>query len=300
VPDLKVTHHGGPCGRLGNGEALKRRISQFISLLILHSSWGPEAKWLCNPVLSCHSCVLSWFACPIGVLTQFAGYHVFPFLAIGTVLLFGVLFGRLLCGWVCPFGLLQDLLHKIPSRKFALPNWMRYIKYAILAVMVLLLPYLLGGETMLSFCRICPAATIQASIPSMISEKFANAGTHAIVKLTIMAAVLALAVFSARGFCKAFCPIGAILAPLNLVSFWFIRMPEGACIACKECDTACPMQGQPSSRIEKGIPSNRFAECIVCHECQFGCPIHGKQGQESDRTMAERGTGSAERGIGRS
>ena len=102
---------------------MKRKISLLVSAVLLHSSWGPELKWLCNPVLSCHSCALAWFACPIGVFVHYSGYHLFPFVALGSVLLVGVLIGRLLCGWVCPFGLVQDWLHKIRTPKLDLPPW---------------------------------------------------------------------------------------------------------------------------------------------------------------------------------
>ena len=112
-----------------------RRAVQTVSLLLLHSSWGPELKSFCLPVMNCHSCALSWFACPIGVYVHYAGYRLFPFLAVGTVLIIGVFLGRFLCGWVCPFGFLQDLLHKIPSPKFRLPRWTAAIKYVVLVVM---------------------------------------------------------------------------------------------------------------------------------------------------------------------
>ena len=138
--------------------ASSRQSVQFVSLFLLHSSWGPEFKWLCNPVLSCHSCVLAWFACPIGVFVHYSGYHLFPFLAVGTVLLLGVFLGRLLCGWVCPFGLLQDLLYKMPGPKFHMPKWTVNVKYVVLLVTVILLPFFLGEQTMLSFCRWCPAS----------------------------------------------------------------------------------------------------------------------------------------------
>lgn len=248
-----------------------RRISQVASLILLHSSWGPEFKWLCNPVLSCHSCVLAWFACPVGIFVHYSGYHVFPFLAVGTVLLIGALIGRLLCGWVCPFGFVMDLLYKIPSPKFDLPAWTRFIKYVILVATVFLLPFLFGESTYYSFCRVCPASALQVTIPGFFLGGTLSTGM--IVKLAILVGVLVLAVFSSRSFCKVFCPIGAMLGPLNYVSFWAMNLPSRRpCTGCRRCDRVCPVNGYPMSRISNQIPPNRVAECVVCHDCQNTCP----------------------------
>jgi len=252
--------------------SLKRRTVQTISLIGLHSSFWPwaQAKWFCNPVLSCHSCALAWFACPVGVFVHYSGWHMFPFMAVGMALVLGVLFGRLLCGWVCPFGLVVDLLYKIPSRKFLLPNWTGYTKYAILIVMVILLPYWLGADTEYSFCGFCPASALQVTIPNFFMTGLDMSVTKA-VKLVLLAGVVVLSVFSSRSFCKVFCPIGAMLAPLNYVSFWAIKPPVIHCEECDRCDTHCPATGLPSSRIAQGIPPNRALECIVCHDCQDAC-----------------------------
>lgn len=252
--------------------ATHRRAVQFVSLLVLHSSWGPELKWLCNPVLSCHSCVLAWFACPVGVFVHYSGYHVFPFLALGTVLLLGVLVGRLLCGWVCPFGLLQDLLYRLPGPKYELPAWTANIKYAVLAVTVFVLPFLLGEQTWYSFCRICPASAIQVTVPNLLGSGVAGFTAATAVKLAVLLIVLAAGVVSSRSFCKVLCPIGALLAPLNFISLWKIRVPAQNCLSCGKCETACPQQGQPAERTARGVPANRALECIVCHECQTTCP----------------------------
>jgi polyferredoxin len=250
----------------------KRRIVQYLSLLLLHSSWGPELKWLCNPVLSCHSCALSWFACPIGVFVHFSGYHIFPLLPVGMVLLAGVLLGRLLCGWVCPIGLLQDLLHRIPSVKITLPHWADYTKYGILILGVILIPYLFGESTLFSFCRICPAGTLQASLPAAVADGFSTIQTTTVVRWSVLVAILVLGVVSLRSFCRVLCPIAAILAPFNYVSLWAVKAPADDCLDCKKCDRACSMDIRPSARINEGIPANRHAECIVCHECQTACP----------------------------
>jgi polyferredoxin len=221
-------------------------------------------------VLSCHSCVLAWFACPIGVFVHYSGYHVFPFLAVGSVLLLGVLVGRLLCGWVCPFGFLQDLLHRIPTRKLRLPQWCSYVKYFVLLLMVFLFPYLWGEESRLVFCRYCPASALQVSLPYLLGGGSVSLGTA--IKLGIAGALLFTVVFVERGFCRLLCPIGALLAPLNKLSFWIVEIPSPDCLSCASCDEVCPTHVRPSERIEQGTPANRALDCVVCHECQVACP----------------------------
>lgn len=250
---------------------MKRRTVLILSALLLHSSWGPEFKWLCNPVLSCHSCVLAWFACPIGVLVHYSGYRLFPFAAFGTILLVGSMVGRLLCGWVCPFGLVQDWLHRIPSKKFDMPEWTANIKFVLLFLTVFLFPFLLGESTWLSFCRICPAAALQVSVPGVIGAGLSSISWAMILRFSVLGAVAWLAIRSNRSFCKAFCPIGAIMAPFNLISFWKVKAPRSVCLSCAKCDKACGINVKPSKRLPLQIPANRTLDCIVCHECQTAC-----------------------------
>ena len=253
---------------------MHRRIVQSLSLIGLHASWGPQAKWICNPVLSCHSCALSWFACPIGVFVHYAGYHIFPFMAVGMVVLVGALAGRLLCGWVCPFGFLQDMLYKIRSPKVTLPEWTRYVKYGVLVVTVIAIPFLLGESTMWSFCRGCPAAAIQVGLPDWILGGFGALTPAQVARFGILAAVIGLAIVSLRGFCRMLCPIGAMMAPLNYVSGWAVA-PLSPCRGCRQCDSVCPTDVRPSAMINRGLPPSRQLDCIVCHDCQTVCPEGG-------------------------
>ena len=254
----------------------KRRWVQTFFLLLLHSFWGYNVAWFfklklfCNPVLSCHSCALAWFTCPVGIWVHYSGWHLFPYVAIGTTVLLGVLIGRMLCGWVCPFGFLQDLVHKIPTRKFELPSWTSYVKYAVLVLTVFLFPFLWGESTQLSFCRVCPSSALQVTIPYLVEGGTWTVTTY--VKLGLLVGVVGLAIVAERSFCKVFCPIGAFLAPLNYLSFWKVRWPTSDCLACQQCDAACPTNVDPSLRIEEGIPPNRALDCIVCHQCQPECP----------------------------
>ena len=253
---------------------LKRPLTQLFFLVGLHASWGPQVKWFCNPVLSCHSCTLSFIACPIGVLVHYSGYHLIPFLALGTLMLIGSLGGRIFCGWVCPFGFLQDLLHKIPSRKWTLPAWTSSIKYGVLFFFVFLFPFAFGETTWLSFCRACPAAALEVGIPAWIGSGFAMPAPATLVRFGILVLVIAFVIATSRGFCRLFCPIGALMAPFNRVSLWAVRPMEG-CLECGKCDRACPTACAPSVSIRHGRPPSRALDCIVCHDCQPACPRGG-------------------------
>jgi ferredoxin-type protein NapH len=254
---------------------LKRGAAQFVALLALHSSWGPEVKWFCNPVLTCHSCALYWFACPVGVLVHFSGYRLFPFLLVGMIALLGILLGRLLCGWVCPFGFLQDVLYRIRTRKVRLPRWTNAIKYGVLLGLVIALPWWLGEQTTWSFCRLfCPASAIEVTLPRLLADGRAALHAAAAFKLSVLAIVLAACVVSSRAFCRVLCPIGAMLAPFNLFSLWKVRAPAGDCVSCRICDKACPTDDPPSRRLSRRVEPSRSLDCIGCGECSQACP-HG-------------------------
>ena len=147
-----------------------RRWFQSISIAVLSLGSFFQAKWLCIPILHCHSCPVAVFSCPIGIIGQYLSLGAIPLFLIGTILLFGALVGRALCGWVCPFGFLQEILHKIPSPKFTLWRPLRYGKYLSLFLFVIAVPLFLGTESILYFCRLCPAAAIEASLPYAIMQ----------------------------------------------------------------------------------------------------------------------------------
>lgn len=107
---------------------------------------GVDLRSVCAPGFNCHGCPQASYACPVGVLTFSSAIHAIPFYVIGTVLLIGLILGRLVCGFLCPFGWLQDLLYRIPVPKIRLPRWTRYGKYLALLLLVFLLPALLGFE----------------------------------------------------------------------------------------------------------------------------------------------------------
>ena len=109
-----------------------------------------KGKYTCVPGLNCYSCPGAAGSCPIGAFQAVVGSSKFKFsyYITGILILFGVLLGRFICGFLCPFGWFQELLHKIPSPKLSTKKLkpLRYLKYGILLVMVILLPIVVVNE----------------------------------------------------------------------------------------------------------------------------------------------------------
>lgn len=102
-----------------------------------------KVRSVCSPGFACHGCPWSTAACPIGAMAYGSAIHALPVFAIASVLAVGAAVGRLVCGFACPMGLLQDLLYRIPSPKVSLPRFCRYGKYLALALLVVALPWIL-------------------------------------------------------------------------------------------------------------------------------------------------------------
>ena len=135
-------------------------------------------KQFCVPGLNCYSCPGALFSCPIGSLQAVldsGGYRISLYV-LGFLTVCGALCGRLICGFLCPFGLVQDLLYRIPlMRKIKnLPGHrlLRHLRYAVLLLLVVLLPMTVLNEAGIGspwFCEyLCPSGTLLAGIPSMI------------------------------------------------------------------------------------------------------------------------------------
>jgi ferredoxin-type protein NapH len=225
--------------------------------------------FICFPVLNCHSCPVSIFSCPIGVIGQFASLSLIPLSVIGLIAVAGLFAGRILCGWVCPFGLVQDLVYKIPYIKFHVPAWSRFIKYGIFLVLVILVPIVFSPAFALYFCRLCPVATIESAIPWAIMN-----GTTDLFSLGIRLAVLFVIIILIMGhhrfFCKVICPLGASLSLFNRFAAIFPQR-NSDCIDCGVCNKVCPMETTPGER-KFGVYDNRAEECISCLECRKKCP----------------------------
>lgn len=235
-----------------------------------------KGKSVCVPGLNCYSCPAASGACPIGSFQAVVGSSKFGFsyYITGFLILLGVLLGRFICGFLCPFGWLQELLHKIPSKKLSTKKLkpLTYLKYIILLLAVVLLPALAVNDVGMGdpfFCKyICPQGVLEGAIPlSLVNEGIRAAlGTLFVQKLFILLAVVALSILFYRPFCKWICPLGAFYALLNKISLLEIKMDEQKCVSCGKCAASCKMDVDV-----RKTPNH--AECIRCGKCITACPV---------------------------
>jgi polyferredoxin len=234
------------------------------------------SKGVCVPVLNCYSCPGALGACPIGSLQAVAGGRgkSVSFYVLGFLMLCGLAFGRLLCGFVCPFGFLQDLLAKIPVKRKAVPERIdrpaRYIKYIALAV-VLVLPAAVsaaGRAASPYFCKFfCPAGTLEGGLPLLLADGRLRSLAGALFgwKALVLAAVLAGSVLIPRFFCRYFCPLGAFYSLFARFSLYQLKLDASKCIGCGQCEAVCPMAVRVTAGKDGG-------ECIRCGKCRDHCP----------------------------
>ena len=161
----------------------RRKCIQLASALLYNANFAGFAsgtiykgdpKGVCVPGLNCYSCPGAVAACPLGSLQNAlsAMPDKLPLYILGILMLLGLTLGRLICGFLCPFGLIQELLHKIPGKKIKKGRWSRklsWLKYAVLAVFVVAIPLwyaFTAGYPLPGFCKyICPAGTPGGSSP---------------------------------------------------------------------------------------------------------------------------------------
>ncbi|MCX6344406.1 MAG: 4Fe-4S binding protein [Armatimonadetes bacterium] len=218
------------------------------------------------PVFYCDSCPWSVMACPLGMFMRYSKMRLFPFITVAMLAIVGAFGGRIICGWVCPFGLLQDLLYKIRTRKLAIPPQARYLKYVILVVFLVGVPYFFPTSKF-SFCDGCPSGTLENMLPkafighfSVSSGLFNGFTPRFYTRVSILLATLLLSVFVSRGFCRTLCPLGAIFGLFNKFSIFRYNQTFQKCNSCGGCKKVCPVDIDPVKEING-------AECIRCYEC---------------------------------
>lgn len=233
-------------------------------------------KYLCVPGLNCYSCPGAVASCPMGALQALLngqGFQV-PFAVLGFFFLFGSLLGRFVCGWLCPFGLVQDLLHKIPlfrkRKRLSFHNILKYGKYIVLVVLVCIgSMFLFGGFAKIpAFCKfLCPSGTLFGALPLLGANEAlrSQAGGLFFWKLGVLLLILFFSVKVYRPFCQYLCPLGAVYGWFNRFSLVQVHWEKESCASCMACKEVCPVELAAHE-------ISRSPECIRCGKCIEACP----------------------------
>ena len=262
----------------------KRKIIQLYTALLFNANlkgfvkgsiYQGDTKVLCVPGLNCYSCPGAVGACPLGSLQgSFSADKSTVFYVGGIILLYCILFGRMICGWLCPFGLVQELLYKIKTPKLKKNKFTKilsYFKYVILVVFVFIIPiaYAFRDTPFPAFCKyICPAGTLEGGL-SLLANKvndsyFSMLGPIFTWKFMLLVSIVTACIFIFRMFCRFVCPLGALYGLFNKISFFGIKLDNSKCINCNLCKNKCKMD----------ISHVGDSECISCGECIDVCPTN--------------------------
>ena len=245
-----------------------RRWVQIVSLLAVNASFFYQARYICFPVLNCWACPIAAVACPLGALqtaiVDMRALLILPLYILGSMLAVSAVFGRMMCGWLCPFGLMQEWLGKVNPRQRYLPPVAAYGKYLALVALALIAPYFLGYPL---FCKLCPQGFLEGGIPQPLlhPELRALIGGWWYAKLAILAGTAVAVVFYKRAFCHAVCPLGAIFSLVNRISLVRMHYDRDACTDCMWCVRQCPQGIDPRSQLGSHA-------CVLCMRCA-GCPF---------------------------
>ena len=261
----------------------KRRLIQLYSALLFNSYlkgyitgdiFKGMTKNVCTPGLNCYSCPGAVTSCPLGALqNSFSSSNkTVPYYMLGIIMLYGIIFGRWICGWLCPFGLIQDLLHKIKTPKLKKSRFTRvlsFFKYVILVIFVVILPliYMLRDFPLPAFCKyICPAGTIGGALGLLINPSneglFGMLGPLFTWKFVLAISFVVGMIFVYRLFCRFICPLGALYGFFNKFSLFGITLDKSKCVNCGKCISVCEMD----------IHHVGDHECISCGKCVGVCP----------------------------
>ncbi len=234
-------------------------------------------KKLCVPGMNCYSCPGALGSCPIGSLQASLNSREFKLsmYVVGFLVLFGTIFGRFICGFLCPFGFIQDLLYKIPFvkklRKLPGEKALRWLRFIFLLVFVILLPLFVIDITGLGepwFCKfICPVGTLEGGIPLVLLNNALRGSIGFLYKwkLAILVVTVLSSVVIYRPFCRYVCPLGAVYGLFNKVSFLRYQINKEKCTECGLCQDTCKLD-------IKVYQNPNSMDCIRCGECMHACP----------------------------
>ncbi|MDD4954677.1 MAG: 4Fe-4S binding protein [Candidatus Omnitrophica bacterium] len=213
----------------------------FVQLAVFTLS---EIGFICNSGIPCSNCLLSFGVCPIGALQRIAFIPGSTYIVLISLAVIGVIFGALTCGWLCPVGFIQDILHSLRIKKIKITNKLKIIRNFILFIAVILI-FLELRFNLLSKNRI---------------------GIFEETTIFLGFALLLFAVFIKRPLCRIICPIGLIYGKLNSISPIKVNLDVNRCSGCSNCAKVCICDIEPRSQVNND-------SCAKCFNCVKACNL---------------------------
>lgn len=278
----------------------KRRLIQLYSALLYNANikgfvtgkiFEGDSKAVCLPGFNCYSCPGAIGACPLGsIQNALAGSKTkYPTYVLGIILLYSIILGRTICGYLCPLGLVQELLYKIKTpklKKNKITRILSYFKYVLLIVLVIIIPLIYGLQsktgTVPGFCKyICPAGTFEGGIfllsNSNNTDFFGMLGQLFTWKFALLVIFAVASIFIFRFFCRFFCPLGALYGLFNKLSIIGVKVDKSKCNHCQACVNTCKMD----------VKEVGDHECINCGECKKVCHCNAISWKTLDALIKE-------------
>lgn len=265
--------------RLGCQVAFTALSNGYVQGFFQGKIYSGPTKYACVPGLNCYSCPGALGSCPIGSLQAVIGSRKFhlSLYVLGFLMMVGAILGKAVCGFLCPFGLVQDLLHKIPGvkklRRLPGEKYLQWLRYAMLGLLVILLPMVvvdIVGQGSPWFCKyVCPSGTLLGGIPLLAGNPALRGAVGWLFtwKMAILVVILVLSVFLYRPFCRYLCPLGAVYGFFNRFALYRFTLNEEQCTHCGACHQVCGLDIDPSK-------TPNHSQCIRCGKCLDACP-HG-------------------------
>jgi len=278
-----------------------RLLSQlsFLTLFLLALvNLAPLQPWIIVPVSPPYGA--------FSTLQATLSTPILPLLPIASILLFTILLGRFLCGWVCPSGFIQDILSEVKRKHTTITpethSWMKNIKYLILGAILLVScslalsltlgmgdPYkrALGVFSTAPYTTLSPEATVFILIPESVKQLQQWMATSPLIpleqlwtiilqipplfyiRMLIAAAFIITSIYVPRFWCLYVCPVGALMAILSQFSLLGMKRDITKCTRIRACVEKCPMRVRILD-----LPWEKFndPECTLCLDCVDACP----------------------------
>jgi polyferredoxin len=245
----------------------------FSAAATLGDRWWELRGWPVNWMLELDPLV--GFATLLSTGALYAGL-AWGLAVIGLTLLFG----RVFCGWICPFGALHQavgflgragrpLAAKLAANRFRPAQAVKYLLLAVFIAAALRLPAPWPESASLQIGLLDPLALLHRSInlavqPLVDRHPLPRLAEGAGLIGAVFAAALLLNLRVPRFYCRFLCPLGALLGLLGRLSIWRIGRAPEACTGCTLCERSCEGACEPAQTI-------RTSECVMCLNCLDDC-----------------------------